>query len=249
MIRTMESLSVVGVATVSSQAGTKQVVALTSGRGEETDMDLHDKAKSTRICPIGVLALALALSACGGGSTPAAERRETTATSVPGGSTAASTAPGAAAGTAAGSKGSAGLCRLISQAEAEQALGKAVEAGVPTSRQTPDGLMGGCKYLGATVNPSTSSKGIVQVIVLGTKLTRAQYDELSAGDGKIGSEAEAQPVPGVGETATYVPGILFTFDAGIVMFVQAVKDDQTTVPLATMTELAQKALDRAGDLR
>jgi hypothetical protein len=211
-------------------------------------MALLDKLKGTRLGPIGVLALALALPACGGGSTPAAERPETSATSDPEAGTAVGPEASSATGTEAGSNDSGDYCRLISQAEAEQVLGVAVEAGVPSSGEGVAGPdVGGCKYLGTAVDPSTSSKGIVQVAVLGTELTRAQYDEL-AGEGA--ADASAQPVPGLGETAFYLPGAtIFWFDAGLAMFVQVVKADRTPVTVAEITALAQTALERAGGLR
>lgn len=194
-------------------------------------------ATSRKALPLSVFALALALTACGGGSSPAAKSKDPAAKST-----------GSAAGTS-GSKGATGLCKLISQDEAQDAVGQPLATGVSTSGQTPAGLSGGCKYLGTTVNTKTNGKGIVQVIILGTKLTRAQYDEATASEGKIGAEAGAKPVPGLGETAFYVPGILTLFDRGLAMSVQVVKADRSPVDAAVIIKLARQALDRSGDLR
>ncbi len=193
-------------------------------------------ATSRKALPLSVLALAFALTACGGASSPAAKSKDPAAKST------------STAGNS-GSKGATGLCKLISQGEAQDAVGQPLATGVSTSGQTPAGFSGGCKYLGTTVNTKTNGKGVVQVIILGTKLTRAQYDEATASEGKIGAEAGAKPVPGLGETAFYVPGLVTLFDRGLAMTVQVVKADRSPVDAAVIIKLARKALDRSGDLR
>ncbi len=193
-------------------------------------------ATSRKALPLSVLALAFALTACGGASSPAAKSKDPAAKST------------STAGNS-GSKGATGLCKLISQGEAQDAVGQPLATGVSTSGQTPAGFSGGCKYLGTTVNTKTNGKGVVQVIILGTKLTRAQYDEATASEGKIGAEAGAKPVPGLGETAFYVPGLVTLFDRGLAMTVQVVKADRSPVDAAVIIKLARQALDRSGDLR
>ncbi|MGB9376300.1 MAG: hypothetical protein WCB04_02185 [Mycobacteriales bacterium] len=186
--------------------------------------------------PIGVAALAFALTACGPGSTTA-QSKDSAKQSDP------------AAGDVAPSKGAAAICKLLSQAEAQGAISEPVATGVSTSGQTAAGLSGGCKYLGTTVNAKTHTKGIVQVLILGTKLTRVQYDELATSEGKVGADAAAKAVPGLGETAFYVPGLVTLFDHGLALAVQVVRSDRVPLDAVVITKLAHTALDRAADLR
>ncbi|MEP6598011.1 MAG: hypothetical protein ABJB98_01015 [Actinomycetota bacterium] len=200
-------------------------------------------ARGRRLAPWGVAALALVLTACGGGSKSASK------STIPAGQgSSASSAAGSAttaAATATGGSGPFDFCRLITQAEAQDAVGKPLAAGVSTSGQSvPGHLAGGCKYLSATFNPQTSRKSLVQAIYLG-KMTRSQFDQVTTGPGKI----ETKPVSGLGEVALYAPGLLTWFDQGIALTIQVVRDDGSSPDVAVLTGLAHKVTDRAGDLR
>jgi len=105
------------------------------------------------------------------------------------------------------------------------------------------GRQGSCKYLSSYVNPTTHSKSIVSVIVLGTKFTRAQYDEVLA---EVGPDAK--PVSGLGETAIFFSGVVATFDHGVALTLQIVRDDRSVPSQAVMTKLAGTALGRARGL-
>lgn len=200
----------------------------------------------------GLVALTVVLTSCGGSSKPAGTNSPSVAGS-PGSSTASSapvseSTPATTASSAAASGaptlpgGSFDFCRLITSDEAQAAAGKPVKTGHRSSSTSPLGPVGGCVYL--TKDTSTTSRSLVNVVFLGNKLTRALFDQQVTA--KVGSQA--QPVPGLGEKAIYFTGIIAVFDHGIALTVQIVKDN---VPgsVATLTGLAHKALDRAGDVR
>lgn len=182
---------------------------------------------------IAAATLAVALTAACGGSTPKA--------SSPAGSGPAKPAAGSAA-TRTG--GATDFCRLVTRDEAQAAVGKPLLAGVSLPvKVTVGGRQGNCKYLSSYVNPATHSKSLVSVIVLGTKLTRAQYDDVVSEAG-----ASAKPISGLGETAIFFSGIVATFDHGVALTLQIVRDDRSVPSEDVMTKLAGTALGRARGL-
>lgn len=181
----------------------------------------------------GAVVLTLALTACGSSSKPPSK-------------VAASRAPGAtsSAGSQASSpSGSFDVCRLVTRDEAQAAVRTTLQAGIHLSRQSATGLQGSCRYLSS----NASQKSVVNVVLLGTKFTRAQYDLL------VGAKRgpASRQVAGLGETAVYNPaaGAIGVFDRGIWLALQIFRDDRSVPPLAVMTRLAGKALRRLGRAR
>lgn len=198
------------------------------------------------------LALALALTACGGSSKPSAST--TLASSGNSAGTAASTAPssagtsGSASGSGSGATGSTtggGFCALVSADEARTVLGVVVKPGVSVKAAAQSaGPAGSCLYL------SPDSQSQVNLGVLGNKVPRAVFDQQLKG----GAGGDAMLVSGLGETAFSVPGVVFVYDHGLVLSLQILKHAVTighaaAVDTAVITDLLRKALSRAGFLR
>jgi hypothetical protein len=175
----------------------------------------------------------LSLSACGGGSdSPKADSSTSSSNSSP-----AATTSAASGGGASPASGSDDMCRLVTKAEAESYTGKTFGDGRATSSDGPLGLVGSCVYSLPGSNGALTT--IVNVIVLGDKVTADQFDA------QLGSDApEATAVDGVGEKALLVqPGILAVFDHGVAMTVEILTDSN---PAATdvLVTAAKNALQR-----
>lgn len=194
------------------------------------------------------MALTFALAACGSSSNSAGKDAATSApaTSAGAGATPASSSTDSGSvqsGSESGSQpaGAYDFCRLVSPAEAQAILGKPVKVQNHSSSKTALGPVGSCAYF--STDYTLKSQSVVNVIYLGNKITRAQYDQQIS---KLG--AAAKPVPGLGEAAMFIPGLIGVFDHGIGMTVQVIKN---SVPAdgAVLTGLAHETLDRAGEVR
>src|SRR3954454_289440 len=160
---------------------------------------------------------AASLVACGGSSSKAGG---TSSSSTSSSSTSSSSASAATSDSAASTSPSASsdMCRLVTKAEAESYTGKTFGDGRATSSDGPLGLVGSCVYSLPGSNGALTT--IVNVVVLGDKVTADQFDA------QLGSDApEATAVDGVGEKALLVqPGILAVFDHGVAMTVEILTD-------------------------
>jgi hypothetical protein len=191
------------------------------------------------------LTMALALVACGSADGSADGSTSRSGLTTPAGSAVprASDAPSASpsSGSATQPSGAYDFCRLVSPAEAVAILGKPAKDAKRTSSTTALGPVGSCAYL--STDYTLTSPSIVNVVYLGNKISRSQYDEETA---EI--RASAKPVPGLGETASFIPGLITIFDHGVAMTVQVVNGG---VPAgrAPLTALAHTTLERAGEIR
>lgn len=196
----------------------------------------------------GTLAVTLALSACGGSAKPSKKAAQTGGGSSSSASTSAS-APTSAAGGASSSGGGnttkpgGGFCSLLTADEAQTVVGTPLSPGLPRSGNGPAGPAGSCLYKAA--KPVAGLPTVVQVIVLGTKFPRAVYDQELRHDPDA---PDIKALPGLGEDAFFIPGVVTVFDHGLVMSVQAVTGGHP-VDTAVITDLLRKALSRAGGLR
>src|SRR4051794_40388150 len=176
----------------------------------------------------------LSLSACGGGGDGSKADSSKSSNSSPAATTSAASGEGTSVTPA-----SAGddMCRLVTKAEAESYTGKTFGDGRATSSDGPLGLVGSCVYSLPGSNGALTT--IVNVVVLGDKVTADQFDA------QLGSDApEATSVDGVGEKALLVqPGILAVFDHGVAMTVEILTDGN---PAATdvLVTAANNALQR-----
>ncbi|HEY8827728.1 MAG TPA: hypothetical protein VIM17_08215 [Jatrophihabitantaceae bacterium] len=216
-----------------------------------TEFDTTARASTWReprtLLACGTLALALALTACGGsakpsqnkgpgsGGTPAATGTSTTTSSA---ATSGSAAGGGSTGTSAGGD----YCSLVTRDEAQAVLGRAVQPGLSRSGTTPAGVSGSCIYNDA--NPVVGKPAVVNVIVLGTKIPRSVYDQELKGDPDA---PDIKPLSGLGEDAFFIPGVVTVFDHGLVLSLEIIKDG-VPVDTATITDLLRTALGRAGNL-
>jgi hypothetical protein len=196
---------------------------------------------------VACVALALTFAACSSSSKPAANSPavgSTTGSTSAASSTSASAASSSTSAGAASSlpSGSFDFCRLITQDEAQAAVGKPVKVGIRSSQQSPLGPVGGCVY--GSTDTTQTSRTLVNVVFLGNKLTRALFDQQVSA--KVGSAAK--PVAGIGEKAIYFTGIIAVFDHGIALTVQTVKDNVPGTE-AVLTVLAHKALDRTSQVQ
>jgi hypothetical protein len=208
---------------------------------------LHSSSTDRRRAAIacGSAFAVLAMAGCGGGPAPASTTgssaaAETTGTPSP---TTAATSPASAPTAPVVAGGAFDYCTLITAAEARGAVGKPVGVGLTgPAQQTPVGPAGGCRYL--ATGTSVDSKTIVSVVVLGNKVTRAEYNqELLA---KMNGST---PVAGLGETAVYIPGLVAVFDHGLAVTVQVVTKNVPSTDVALLSGLARHVLDRADGLR
>jgi hypothetical protein len=207
-----------------------------------------DAAKTSRrarsVAVAASIALAAGLCACSGSSKPSAESSAPAATAA--GPASAASAPAASGGssrpgTATAKSGSFDFCTLITAAEAQAVVGRPVKAGHHSSTTSALGPAGGCVYL--STDTTTEKKTLVNVVFLGNKITRPQFDnEVSS---KIGN---GQPVPGLGEKAIYFTGVIAVFNHGTALTVQVVQDN-APASVGVLLPLAHKAVDRAGTVR
>ncbi|PZS15558.1 MAG: hypothetical protein DLM57_12410, partial [Pseudonocardiales bacterium] len=150
----------------------------------------------------------------------------------------------AAGGGASGTGPSAAFCSLVTLDEARAALGGPVKPGLDrATRSSPFPGGGSCLYNGTTSVIGASY--VVNVIVLGTKIPRSVYDSEFKGNPDAGP---ITPVPGLGEDAFSVPGVVSVFDHGLVMALEIVKNSRPA-DIAVIVGLLRKALARAGGLR
>lgn len=212
-------------------------------------------ARRRRLTQAGAVAVAMAfaLAACGnsnsGGTSSSAGKdaaRSAPATSVGSGATPASGSTDPGSGQSGGEPvsqpaGAYDFCRLVSSAEAEAILGKPAKDARRTSSKTTLGPVGSCAYL--STDYTLKSQSIVNVIYLGNKITRAQYDQETSD-----LRANAKPVAGLGESAIFIPGLIAVFDHGVAMTVQVIKGS-VPADLALLTALAHKTLERTGEVR
>jgi len=128
------------------------------------------------------------------------------------------------------------LCRLVTRDEAEAIVGRPLDDGRASETDGPSGTVGSCVYMIAEGGTATT---IVNVAVVGTTLTREQFDAELAGDAP-----DAESVTGVGEVALLVqPGVLMVFDGGVALSVQILVDGQGAAT-DVLVDVAAKALDR-----
>jgi hypothetical protein len=212
-----------------------------------TEFDATTRASTwrepRRLLACGTLALALGLTACGGsakspqsigsgpGDTPAATSGSTAG--------ARSTGSGATGASAGGD-----FCSLVTADQARAILGRAVQPGLPRSGTTPAGVSGSCIYKDAHIvvgKPGT----IVNIMVLGTKVPRAVYDQELKGNPDA---PDITPLSGLGEDAFSIPGVVTVFDHELVLSLQIMKDG-VPVDAVTITDLLRTALGRAGNLK
>jgi len=118
-----------------------------------------------------------------------------------------------------------------------------LKVGIRSSEMTPLGHGGGCVY--ASINFTQKSQTLVNVGFYGNKVSRSQFDQEVAS--KLG--AQAKPVPGLGEAAIYVNGVVVVFDHGSALQIQIVKENVPSKDLPLLTALARKALERSSEVR
>ena len=177
---------------------------------------------ASRWVSAGGLVAALALAGCGSDDSPGTSGTTTTAAGAATTSVATDT----------------DLCRMVTKSEAEAVLGTAVGDGIMSASEGPLGLVGSCRYR-AINDTAQAVRSVVHVVVVGTRVTAAQFDEQLAADAP-----NAEAVTGVGDKALLIQeGILAVFDGRAAITVQAVHDGK---PLnrAILVDLARKALDR-----
>jgi len=97
----------------------------------------------------------------------------------------------------------------------------------------------------ASINFTQKSQTLVNVGFYGNKVSRSQFDQEVAS--KLG--AQAKPVPGLGEAAIYVNGVVVVFDHGSALQIQIVKENVPSKDLPLLTALARKALERSSEVR
>ncbi|MEP7020513.1 MAG: hypothetical protein ABI808_07675 [Pseudonocardiales bacterium] len=198
-----------------------------------------------RVLTAAALALTLALTGCGGSAKPAKQKAAGTgASSVVAGSTAPASPTTAAAGT--GSQPSTtdggGFCSLVTAEEAHAIVGIELTPGRSRTGPGPAGPAGSCLYKAATPDPKAPT--VVQVIVLGTKVPRSVYESELKHDPEGGPTTA---VPGLGEDAFSIPGIVTVFDHGLVLTLEVVKGGRPG-DTAAVVALVRTALSRAGAL-
>jgi hypothetical protein len=178
-----------------------------------------------------VLLLAMTAAACGGDDSNASSDGSTTT------SKSATTTTDASSSDGGGTVAKGGdLCRLVTKSEADAIAGKSLSDGRPTKSEGPLGTTGSCSYIIAGASAATT---VVNVVVLGTKVTRAQFDAQLAEDA-----SDAASVDGVGESARLIqPGILAVFDNGAAITVEVIVDS-TPVGNDVLVKLARQVLDR-----
>lgn len=206
-------------------------------------------ARRRRLTQAGAVAvgMALVLAACGGSSSAGRNTAPSSpATTAGSGATPASSSTDPASVQSGGKSdsqpaGAYDFCRLVSRAEAEAILGKPSKDPKHTSSKTPLGPVGSCAYL--STDFTLKSQSIVNIVYLGNKISRAQYDQETSD-----LRAQGKPVAGLGEAAIFIPGLIAVFDHGVGLTVQIVKG---SVPAdrELLTELAHKTLDRTGEVR
>lgn len=209
-----------------------------------------EPSRSRMVWTSGALAAVLALAGCGsssgsssnsasGGTATAAGRSSAATTSTsPARADASSAAPTAAQTVHAGGD----YCSLITAAEARAVAGEELAPGVSRTGTTPTigGQSGSCLYKAA--HPKTLT--LVNLIVVGTKIPRSLFDtEIKSKD-----TGPTTPVPGLGETAFAVAGIVTVYDHGLVLALEIIKGGKA-VPTTTLTAMLRTALSRAGGLR
>jgi hypothetical protein len=223
-----------------------------AGKGTAfASVSLHDAldARTRRWMPGAAIALALAFavaacgSASGTGSVGGATSSASPAMSAASDATRTSNALPATGPTASASPVAGGydFCRLVRPAEAAAILARPTKDARRTSSTTALGPVGSCAYL--STDYSLTSQSIVNVVYLGNRISRTQYDEESAE-----LRASAKPVPGLGETASFIPGLITVFDHGVAMTVQVIKGG-VPAGLAQLTALAHKTLARTEEIR
>ena len=133
-------------------------------------------------------------------------------------------------------------CQLVSRAEAAAALGVAVSAGTSTPDSEPSlGYVGSCTFRPADVkaHPTTA----LYIYVLGTTVLQQSFER------QLKQKApDATPVTGLGDEAATAPGILFVYDKGAVIVLQA-SNEGKPVADAKLRKLAGQAVSHAGILR
>ena len=210
-------------------------------------------ARGRRLTQGGTVAVAMtfALAACGSGSGSAGRNAAPSAPATSAGSGATPTSSsaegsvqsgsGSGSGSGSESAGTYDFCRLVSSAEARAILGKPVKVQNHSSSKTVLGPVGSCAYF--STDYTLKSQSVVNVIYLGNKITRAQYDQETSD-----LRAKAKPVAGLGEAAIFIPGIIAVFDHGVAVTIQVIKG---SVPAdgALLTALARKTLERTGEVR
>ena len=192
---------------------------------------------ASRWVAAGVLAAVLALAGCGSDDSPSATGTMAEPASSTTAAAAASSPPDSPATAVATDTD---LCRMVTKSEAEAVLGTVVGEGIMSASEGPLGLVGSCRYR-ATNDTAQAVRSVVNVVVVGTRITAAQFDEQLAADAP---DADAEAVAGVGDKALLIQeGILAVFDGRAAITVQAVHDG---MPLkrSILVDLAKKALDR-----
>lgn len=191
------------------------------------------------------VALAFALTACGSSSNSAGKDAAPSApaTSAGSGATSSTTSGSEQTDGAPTSQGAGGydFCQLITSAEAQAILGKPVKVKNHSSSKTALGPVGSCAYF--STDYTLQSQSVVNVIYLGNKITRAQYDQQVS---KLG--VGAKPVSGLGEAAMFIPGLIGVLDHGVGMTIQVIKNN-VPADVALLTALAHTTLERTGDIR
>lgn len=194
---------------------------------------------ASRWVSAGVLVAVLALAGCGSDDSPSTSGTTTTTAGATGTSSstaaAASSPPENPATTVATDTN---LCRMVTKSEAEAVLGTAVGDGIMSASEGPLGLVGSCRYR-ATNDTAPAVRSVVNIVIVGTRVTVAQFDEQLAADAP-----DAEAVAGVGDKALLIQeGILAVFDGGAAITVQALHDG-TPLNRSILVDLAKKALDR-----
>jgi hypothetical protein len=206
-----------------------------------TDAEVQAGRRTVRAACAFVLVVMFA-AACGGGGGGSASSSQASASgaaSSSGATASSSSSGGQASGSDAGASTAADkgdLCRLVTKAEAESATGRSFGDPRSTEREGPGGTIGSCVY---SIVTNGAASTIVNIIVLGTKITREQFE------GQLASDAPtATSVDGVGEVALLSqPGALVVFDRGVVISVQMLVEYQ---PIGTdvLVTFARRALER-----
>lgn len=211
--------------------------------GWETEPMTTVTTRSTRCrSPIGALAACIAITlmtACGGGgtdqgaATPDSTGTESTASSSPAaGVTTSSTSPSAAPDDPTDP------CRLLTPAEAEAALGRAVSAPVSREFELPGAGHGfDCLYPATNQDAGPAS---VHAGVLGDQVPRDGWEQAER------DQAGLQEVAGVGELAFFDEHnqTIDVFDHGRWIQVQMINTTRHSELLALLTDMARNAVER-----
>lgn len=196
--------------------------------------------------PIALGAVMVVIVGCGGSpstssssSAATAASLSTSATSSPVGqpSSAAATASPSQTASASSPTNTGDPCRLLTAAEAEAALGRAV--GAPVKREFPGSSGTGfdCAYNSVNQDAGPAS---VHAGLLGNTVPRSEWEQAER------QQADLQEVAGVGELAFFdkYHQTIDVFDHGRWVQVQMINSTRFSELLALLTDMARNAVER-----